>query len=392
MDNMPATPRLTAPQPTEVEQKRFPIVTVVIVLLLAIGVGVGLIQRAHRRAGLREDMRELGVPTVVVISPTPGKAGAGPVLPAEVKPFVEAPIYARANGYLKRWVADLGDEVKAGQLLAEIDTPELNQELAQSKAQLQQAEASLELAKITGARWAELLKTSSVSEQEAAEKQADLAFKSATVEAARANVRRLEEVQSFAKVTAPFDGTITQRRTDVGDLIRADSGRELFRLAQIKTLRVYTHIPQSAAAGVRAGQMAEVTFPEMPGRAFPAKIVRTSGALNAETRTLLMEMALDNSKGEILSGSYAQARLIDVQPGATLTLPSNCVLLRAGGPVVGVVLKGNRVEMRHVQLGRDFGQTIEILGGLAVTDAVIANPSDFLADGIAVRVAEQARK
>jgi RND family efflux transporter MFP subunit len=301
---------------------------------------------------------------------------------------VEAPIYARTSGYLKRFLVDIGAQVKEGDLLAEIDTPELNQELAQARAQLAQSDAALSLAKITAARWAELLKTSSVSEQEAAEKQADLELKTANVEAARANVRRLEELHAFEKVTAPFAGTITARNTDVGMLITAAGGRELFRLAQTSTLRVFVRVPQTAARGVEAGQTAEFSIPELPGRVFPAKIVRTSGAMSADSRTLLTELTVDNARGEILSGSFAQVRFTQSDIDSAPTLPANTLLFRAEGMQVGVVKADGRVELRNVTLGRDFGPMVEVLGGVSVGDRVILNPSDSLVSGATVRLAE----
>jgi membrane fusion protein (multidrug efflux system) len=357
-------------------------------VLTVLGVIAGYLPRWRQRTDLRVETRELAIPTVTVVSPIPGKATAGLVLPAEVKPLVEAPIYARANGYLKRWLVDLGAPVEAGQLLAEIDTPELNQELARARAELAQADATLELARTTAARWAELLTTASVSEQEAAEKKADLALKSATVEAARANVRRLEEMQSFARVTAPFAGTITQRKTEVGELIAASNGKELFRLAQTRTLRVFVRVPQSVARHVTVGQAAELLLSELPNRVFPAKIVRTSGAMSAESRTMLVEMEVDNVQGEILAGSYGQVRLLEAKADATLTLPSNTLIFRAEGLQVGVVLADGKVELRPVTLGRDFGATLEILSGVTATDRVILNPADSLVSGVAVRIAE----
>jgi RND family efflux transporter MFP subunit len=339
---------------------------------------------------LRAETRALALQTVSVVSPTPGKNAAGLTLPAEAKALVEAPIYARTSGYLKRYLVDIGAQVKAGDLLAEIDTPELNQELAQSRAQLGQADAALVLARTTATRWVELLKSSSVSEQEAAEKQADLELKAATVEAARASVRRLEDLQAFERVTAPFAGTITARGTDVGQLVAASNGKELFRLAQTGTLRVYVRVPQAAAQGVVPGQMAELTIPELPGRVFPAKVVRTSGAMSADSRTLLAELEVDNSRGEILSGTYVQVRLAEGKQDPALTLPANTLLFRAEGPQVGVVAPDGKVELRSVTLGRDFGPTIEIMGGVAPTDRVILNPADSLVGGTTVRVAEAA--
>jgi RND family efflux transporter MFP subunit len=356
-------------------------------LLVVIGAVAGLVPRWLHRKALRAETRELAIQSVSVVSPAPGKSATGLTLPAEVKALVEAPIYARTSGYLKRYLVDIGAHVKAGDLLAEIDTPELNQELAQAKAQLLQADAALALAKITAARWADLLKSASVSEQEAAEKQSDLELKVATVEAARANVRRLEDMQSFERVTAPFAGTITARTTDIGQLIAAGSNNELFRLAQTGTLRVYVRVPQAAARSVAPGQMAELTIPELPGRVFPAKVVRTSEAMSTDSRTLLTELAVDNSKGEILAGTYAQARFTDAKADPTLTLPANTLLFRSEGPQVGVIGLNDKVELRSVSLGRDFGPTIEILGGVTASDQVILNPSDSLVSGATVRVA-----
>jgi RND family efflux transporter MFP subunit len=360
-------------------------------LVLGLALMAGFIPRWRARGALLQESRELAVPTVTVVSPAPGKSAVGVALPAEVKPYVEAPIYARASGYLKRWVADIGEPVEAGQLLAEIDTPELDQELARARADLAQAEAGLELARTTAARWTDLLKTGSVSKQETAEKQADLTLKTATVEGARANVRRLEQLKSFARVTAPFAGTITARKTDVGQLVTASNGKELFRLAQSQKLRIFVRVPQSLARAVEPRQLAELTLAELPGRKFDAKVVRTAGALEPDSRTLLTELEVDNTPGQILSGSYAQVRFSDANPDAALALPANTLLFRADGIQVGVVGADGKVELRHVELGRDFGQTVEILNGVETSDRVILNPPDSLAAGATVRVAEPAK-
>ena len=361
---------------------------IVAALLVAVGAIAGLVPRWLHRAALRAETRELMVQTVTVVSPAPGKAAVGLTLPAEAKPLVEAPIYARASGYLKRFLVDIGAQVKEGDLLAEIDSPELNQELAQARAQLLQADAALGLAKTTALRWAELLKSASVSEQEAAEKQADLELKTANVEAARANVRRLEELQSFERVTASFAGTITARDTDVGQLITAGSGKELFRLAQTGTLRVYVRAPDTVAHGMTPGQMAKLTLPDLPGRVFPANVVRTSGAISADSRTLLVELRVDNSQGDILSGSYGQVTFDESRLDPALTLPSNTLLFRSEGLQVGVVGPDGKVELRNITLGRDFGPTVEILAGVAPSDHVILNPADSLVSGATVRIAE----
>ena len=387
-NKLPSSPQSGS---ADVEPPRLGRIALVLTVLIIAAAIAGFLPRWRQRNALRAETRELAIPTVITVSPSAGKTPATLALPAEVKAFVEAPIYARANGYLKRWLADLGTKVAAGQLLAEIETPELNQELARTRAQLAQAEAGLGLSKATAARWADLVKTDSVSEQEAAEKQADLALKTAMADAARADVRRLEELQSFSRVTAPFAGTITARQTDVGQLIAAGSGRELFRLAQTGTLRVYVRVPQTMARSVSPDQKAELTLSELPGRVFIAKVVRTSGAMDAQSRTLLVELELDNSKGEILAGSYAQARFPDARLNAAMTLPSNTLLFRAEGPQVGVVLPDGRVELRGVKMGRDFGATVEITDGIQPSDRIILNPSDSLVSGAIVRVAEPAK-
>ncbi len=361
---------------------------IITLLIIVVGAIAGLVPRWHHRVTLRQETLELALPTVAVVSPAPGKPEASLVLPAEVRPYLEAPIYARANGYIKRWLVDIGAQVKVGDLLAEIDTPELDQELAQARAQVAQADAALGLARITAKRWAELVKTASVSEQEAAEKQADLELKQANLDAAHANVRRLEDLQSFDSVRAPFDGVITVRNIDVGQLITAGSARELYRLAQTSTLRVYVRVPETLARTVAPGQTAEFSVAEVPGRVFPAKVVRTSGAMSADSRTLLTELQVDNSHGEILAGTYAQVRLSDAKAEAPLTIPANTLLFRAEGLQVGVVKADGKVELRKVTVGRDFGPSVEILQGLGPADRVILNPADSLVSGISVRVAE----
>ena len=386
------TPRERSPQPQPVTEPKkrinlLPWTILAIIIVVAAGIA-GVMPRLADRAALQAETRELATPSVTVVSPAPGKAISGVMLPAEVRAVTEAPIYARASGYLKRWLVDIGAQVESGQLLAEIDTPELDQEIAQSRSQLDQAQAALALAKTTADRWTQLLKSNSVSAQENAEKQADLVLKQAATEAAGSNVRRLEEGKAFARVTAPFAGVVTSRSTDVGDLITAAAGRELFRLAQTKTLRVYVRVPQNAAPGMALGVIADLTFSQIPGRVFPAKIVRTSGAIDVSSRTLLVELEVDNSKGELLAGSYAEARFHEVQQEAALTLPANTLLFRAEGTQMGIVHEGGKVELRNIQIGRDFGPTVEVLSGLTTKDKVILNPPDALVSGADVRISE----
>jgi RND family efflux transporter MFP subunit len=370
---------------------RFSFAAAAVLVLIITGVVAGLLARWRHDAELGTQTVELSIATVTVVAPAPGKPAAGLLLPAEVKPWVEAPIYARASGYLRRWLVDLGATVEPGRLLAEIETPELDQELDRASHELAETEAALGLAKITSDRYAELLKTASVSEQETAEKQADFALTTARVAAARANVRRLENLQSFARVTAPFAGVITLRNTDVGDLITAAGGKELFRLAQTEKLRVYVRVPQTQALAIAAGQTAELLVPERPDRVFRARVVSTAGAISADSRTLLTQLEVDNPQGEILAGSFVQVRFPVSEATKRLSLPGNTLLFRTEGPQVGIVQPDGRVELRNVKLGRDFGQTVEILDGVQPEDQVILNPPDSLMDGIAVRIAETAK-
>lgn len=358
---------------------------VLLFILIVLGLAAGFIPRWRHKTELINETRDLAIATVNVVSPVPGNSVSTLVIPAEVRAVVEAPIYARASGYVKKWYHDIGAPVKSGEPLVDIDTPELDQELTGAKAGLAQAEAALGLSKSTALRWAELLKTSSVAEQENAEKQADLKLKEANLDAAKANVRRYQDLQSFTHVTAPFNGSLTLRDIDVGDLI--SPGKELFRLADTSKLRVFVRVPQSAAPGIATGLDAELTVPELPARKFPAKVVRTAGAIDAVSRTLLAELEVDNPNNEILAGSYAQVRFMDLKHDPALVLPSNTLLFRAEGPQVGVVKADGKVELRSVILGRDFGRTLEILSGITGADQVIINPPDALVSGVAVRVA-----
>ena len=306
-------------------------------VLIIIGLVIGFVPRwlAHRK--LLAETRTDSVLTVTVISPTPSNPDLGTPLPADVQAFIQASIHARASGYLKDWFVDIGDHVTNGQVLAEIDTPELDEQLAQARAELDQAKAALDLAKITADRWTELLKTASVSEQETAEKQSDFVLKQANVEAAQANVQRLQDLKNFDRVTALFDGIVTVRNTDIGQLIAADSGPELFRVAQTDPLRVYVSVPQQYLHAIAPGQKAELTFLELPGRTFAATVTRTAGAVDPATRTLQVELQVPNPRGEIFAGSYAQVRFNEAADPGALTISDNAVIFRAQGTQVAVV-------------------------------------------------------
>ena len=368
--------------------KRARIAAAIIALAIIGGLALGFLPRWRQSRLAVSDTSQLAIPSVSVVVPAPGTNGGGLVLPAEVKPWLEASIFARANGYLKNWVADIGAHVEAGQQLALIETPDLDQQLEQAKAQLVLAQANLHLAEVTDNRWKELLKTASVSEQAAAEKAAARETAAASVEADRANMRRLQELVSFQKVVAPFAGTVTIRAVDVGDLIVAGSGgKQLFHLAQADKLRVYVRVPQTRAFGIAPGQAASLTIPELPGQPFPAKVVTTSESISIISRTLLAQLVVDNSQHRILPYSYGEVRFEESKANPALTLPSNTLLFRAEGLQVAVVSSNEVVELRKVQVGRDFGQTVEIIGGVTPADRVITNPSDSLVTGIKVLVA-----
>lgn len=385
---MISTQKTAESRPTAHPRSKLNRMAAVFTILVIIGLAIGFVPRWRNRESAAKPI-DNSIPIVTVAQPVAGAPGMSTPLAAEIQPNLESPIFARASGYLKRRLVDIGDKVEAGQLLAEIETPELDQQLAQARAQQAQAEAALRLSKITADRWTELLKTASVSEQETAEKKADFELKQAILDSAKANVRHLEELKSFASVVAPFAGSITARSTDDGQLITAGGGHSLFRLTRVAPLRIYVHVPQTFAASVKVGQKARLTLSELPGRKFEARVVRTAGAIDPASRSLLVELQADDAAGEILAGSYGQVQFLDgIIP--SLTLSANTLLFRSEGIRIGVVNAQNKVEVRPIKLGRDFGQTLEILEGIAAGERAIINPPDSLADGMEVRVAEPA--
>ena len=383
---MNSNPPVTAPPPVRLSR-----IAQIIVVLVLIGLVIGFVPRWHASRALAAEDKSESVPTVSVISPTVSKPDFSTPLPAEVQPFIQASIHAQASGYLKNWYVDIGDVVTNGQLLALIETPELDQQILQAQAELDQAKAALALSKITADRWVELLKTASVSDQETAEKTSDLALKKAAVESSDANLQRLKQLKIFDSVTAPFAGTITLRNTDIGQLINANSGPALFQIAQVNPLRVYVQVPQPLIHAIMPGQTAQLTFQELPGKVFDAKVTRTAGAVDPASRTLQVELQADNSHGEILSGSYAQARFGEIPSTVpVLVLSDNALIFRAQGMQIAVVGHDNKVALHSVTLGRDFGNTVEVLSGLNADDHVVNNPPDSLADGDLVQIAQPA--
>ena len=385
---LPAADRETSPTPVPAPpSRRMRIAAIVITLLVIGGLLLGFFPRLRKRRTAVADMTQLAIPTVSVVSLTPLKPGDGLILPAEIRPWREASIYARANGYLKDWKTDIGAHVQANQLLAEIETPDLDQQLDQAKAQVVLAQAKLHLAETTDVRWQTLLKTVSVSQQEADEKSAARETEAAAVEAERANMRRLQQLVFFERVIAPFDGTVTRREVDIGDLIVAGSGgRELFHMAQTGKLRVYVRVPEPYALAVAPGQTASLTTPESPGQVFDAKVITTSESIATSSRTLVTELEVENSKNQILPYSFGELRIKPNDSDPPLTLPSDVLIFRSLGLQVGVVRSDGTVELRSVKVGRDFGQNIEIVSGVTPADRVIANPTDSLVDGVKVRL------
>ena len=361
----------------------------IILLLMALVLAVwGVAARLHERSQLSRRTSSEAEITVVTAKPELSGAGDELVLPGIVQAYVEAPIYARTSGYLKAWHTDIGSHVHPGELLAEIETPEVDRQLSQSKADLATAQANLDLSRSTNERWKELLKTQSVSKQDADEKAGDAAAKEASTESAAQNVHRLQELESFKRVLAPFNGVVTARNTDVGNLINAGqaSGTELFRVADTHKLRVYAQVPEAYASATTTGLQAELHFAEYPGKAYPAETVRTSNALDPNARTLQVELQLDNDKGELFPGAYTEVHFKLPESVQTLRLPANVILFR-DGLQVATVDHDHKIKLKSVTQGRDFGKTIEILTGIERDDAVVVNPPDSIQDGVAVRIA-----
>ena len=366
------------------------LLAVLSLVVIGLAAVAGMLPRQQQQLALAKTTHDLAIPTVIVTKPIAGKIDTSLLIPAEIKAFAEAPIFARANGYVKQRLVDIGSQVEPGQLLAELDTPELQQGILEATAQLAQTEAAQKLSQSTAQRFERLLQDDAVSAQEASEKAADLLVKAANVEAAKANVKRLQDMQSFAKITAPFKGSITARRIEIGDLVSANStqGNELFRLAQLDKLRVFVRVPQSIMRSVKQGSTAEVLFADLPKQAFKAKVVRTSGSMSTDSRTLLVELELDNAKGELVAGSYAQVRFTNGEQAAALTLPANTLIFRADGAQVAIEKEG-KIELRNIAMGRDHGATFEVLNGITAEDKVIINPPDSLVTGATVRSVEK---
>jgi RND family efflux transporter MFP subunit len=361
------------------------ILAIVAVVLAVIGITMRLLHRSRVDKRTANDAQM----TVVTVKPDASQAGDELVLPGNVLAYMEAPIYARTNGYLKSWDRDIGARVKRGDLLATLETPEVDRQLAQGVADLATARANADLARTTNQRWQGLAVKQAVSRQDAEDRAGDAAAKAAAQASAEQNVARLKDLESFKRVTAPFAGVITARNTDVGALINAGqtSGAELFRLADIHKLRVYAQVPEAYAGSTRPGLVAELHFSERPGQSFPATAVRTSNALDPSARTLQVELELNNESGEFLPGAYTEIHFKLPSQAKTLRLPSNTILFRSQGLQVATVTPEHKVHMKNITQGRDFGKTIEVLDGIDPQDEVIVNPSDSIDEGIPVQIA-----
>jgi membrane fusion protein (multidrug efflux system) len=348
----------------------------------------GFVPQFRQRQMATADTKELAIPTVAVVSPTVTTPHSGLNLPAEVKPWQEASIFARVNGYLKDWLVDIGAHVEKDQLLAEIDTPDLDQQLAQARSQAVLAQRNLKQAKSTNTKWQDLYKQGVVSQLDAENMATSQGTNQANTEAFAANLRFLEQEVAFKRVTAPFAGIITVRNVNVGDLITANNmSFEMFHIQQTDPLRVYFRIPQEDAANIAVGQTFNVQVGAESAKTYPGKVISTSGAVSPDSRTMLVELQVDNSKNEILPGSYATVRVPQVALGKLVTLPDNTLIFRGKSVQVGVVDAKGVVQLRDIKVGRDFGIQSEILSGVTESDKVIVNPSDSLTTGTVVRVA-----
>jgi RND family efflux transporter MFP subunit len=368
--------------------------TIVLAAFFCAGFGVlifsGIRSRLEAEKRLREEVKSSAIPRVEVIHPKAGSAAQEIELPGSTEAFTEAPIYARTSGYLEQWFFDIGAHVKRGQLLAEIETPELDQQLQQAENDLRTAQANLYLAQVTADRWVTLLKQAVVSKQETDQAVSDSNAKRATVDSAAANVRRLQQLQEFEHVYAPFDGVITARDTDIGALVQngnTPGQKELFRLAAIDKLRVYISVPEVYATAVKSGETATLTLDAFPGETFIGTIVRNSNSIDLTSRTLRVEVDVDNPTGRLLPGAYAFVHLkLPATPGA-VTIPTNAFLFRAEGLRVAVVRNGE-VKLVPITIGHDYGSTVEVTSNLTANDAVITDPSDSIMDGSAVEIGE----
>ena len=389
MSPEPAVPSVGTPDDARPSRRGLRLSAIAFVVVAVLIVGVGIVTRTSNAARLRDRADDITVPTVSLISPGKSGAAGSLELPGRLEAYSRAPIYARVSGYLKNWKADIGAPVKAGQVLAEVETPDLDQQLLQARADLASAKANAAQAATTSKRWQSLLAGDSVSKQEAEEKANDLATRQAMVSSAQANVDRYVAMKTFARIVAPFDGTVTSRSTDVGALINAGSGSgpELFTVSDVRRLRVYVNVPQNYASVVGRGTKARLGVPEHRGRFYDATVESSSGAVNAASGTMLIQLAVDNADQELLPGGFATVTLQLPGGGGALSVPPGALIFDRHGLRVATVGADNKVTLKTVTIGRDLGRVVELASGLSPGDRVVESPPDSIADGDVVRVA-----
>ncbi len=363
----------------------FSIVAALLVLAVLALATWGVMSRVYARAALRDEAAASATMTVIVVQAATATKGEDLVLPGSVEPWAEAPIYARTSGYLRRWLVDIGSQVKAGQLLAEIDTPEIDAQLHQTEAELNSARANSTLADATAQRWSELAAKGLVARQASDEKSGDATAKRAALASAQASLSRLRQLTGFKHITAPYDGVITARNVDVGALVNAGAGTSgaaaLFQIAAVNKLRVYVQVPQAYARAIQVGLTADLRFADRPAEPVSARVTHTASALDASSRTLRTQLEVDNSKAALLSGGYVDVHFKLPVQAMSLRLPANTLLFRAEGLQVATVSSDDRITLKNVSIGRDFGTTVEISEGLNASDSVVVNPPDSLANG-----------
>ena len=383
----PSSP-VPTPRPISPAKLRLAALAFVVVAVLIVASGIAI--RTSNAARLSERASDVSVPTVSVVAPGTANGSGTLELPGRIEAYSRAPIYARVSGYVKSWKVDIGSPVKAGQLLAEIDSPDLDQQLIQARADLATAKANATLAGTTAKRWQSLLAGDSVSRQEAEEKANDFATKQSAVNASQANVDRFLATKTFTRIVAPFDGTVTSRSTDVGALVNAGSGTgpELFTVSDTKRLRVYVNVPQNYVVTIRRGNRATVAVPERRGKTYAATIESTSGAVNVASGTMLVQLAVDNANGELLPGSFANVSIALPRDADTLVVPPSALLFDKSGLRVATVDANDHVVLKPVTIARDLGRVVEIASGLSANDRVIESPPDSISNGDAVRVAK----
>jgi RND family efflux transporter MFP subunit len=389
IEEIPEVPPTQSDEVDRPKPTRRILMLVAAALLVAGSVVRGLRTRAKLDEAVRAETNQLAVPSVSVVHPKPEPGSQEVILPANIQPYINAPIFAQVTGYLNKWYFDIGAHVAKGQLLAVIDAPQVDQQLQQARGNLATAEANLRISEITASRYTGLIKSDSVSQQATDTAVAAYRANQATVQADQANVRQLEALQAFEKVYAPFDGVVTARNTDIGQLIDAGANggaaTQLFDVAAINVLRVYVNVPQVYSSMVRHGMPVDLTLPQFPNRRFRGRLVRTANAIDPASRTLLVEVDVNNSRGLLLPGAYAEAHFKLPAGRRTVILPDTALIFRSHGLQAGIVGDGRTAVLKNVTVGRDFGTTIEVLSGVSPDDWVIVNPPDSLVSGEAVR-------